>query len=138
MCLIYTSSRKRVMTGRTPIYGTAWMIPPSYQQSQQAYGMSQYPPPPPVYEQQQPLNGGNLNQGPYSQPPPGEYGYYGPGSPQNQAMGGSPTHNSGYGYSEGPNGFASGSGAPPVAGGISQAPPDYHPPENPPKAFVKQ
>lgn len=32
-----TTSRRRVRQGREPIYGTAWMVPPSYGQSQQQY-----------------------------------------------------------------------------------------------------
>ncbi|CAN6597572.1 hypothetical protein TRVA0_001S04478 [Trichomonascus vanleenenianus] len=50
-------TRKRVRSGQAPIYGTAWMVPPSYYQSQQQYQQQ----PVPVY---------------HAQPGVGDAGYY--------------------------------------------------------------
>lgn len=46
-----TSSRRRARQGRQPLYGTAWMVPPSYNQSQHEYNNQAYggPAPAPPY-----------------------------------------------------------------------------------------
>lgn len=53
-----TSSRRRARQGRTPIYGTAWMVPPSYHQSQHDYNNQAYGGPAPA-----PPYGGNGREG---------------------------------------------------------------------------
>lgn len=42
LLLMCMSSRRRARHGRQPIYGTAWMIPPTYHQSQQEYSQQSY------------------------------------------------------------------------------------------------
>ncbi|VVT45958.1 uncharacterized protein SAPINGB_P000976 [Magnusiomyces paraingens] len=115
MALIFTNSRKRVRTGGTPIYGTAWLVLPTYQQSQHAYGVDGGAPPPLYQPPAQgsttmPSNGMPIHQTYGQPPPPMDSGYIGP--PAN----------------------------PPPAGSSSNYNANnefYAPPTNPPQAYVK-
>lgn len=79
-------SRRRVRKGQQPIYGTGWMVPPSYYQSQQQYN---HPAPPynpnagqadaGYYDQ----NGNFVSQYPQQQPQYPMYGGYGYQQPSN-------------------------------------------------------
>lgn len=120
MGLVCTNSRKRVQSGRTPIYGTGWLVLPTYQQSQQAYNMPNYGAPPQYYEgggpQQQQQQQQPMQQG-YAQPPPQ--------TPHTQAY--SFYDNNGNFNNQVPVGNA----APGPSNDF------YAPPANPPQAYVK-
>lgn len=90
-------------------------MPPSYQQSQNQYGMNTYAQPPPMYQGR---GEQDHNQGPYSQPPPQDNTQY-------------QQYNGAYDPNRNDNSYQQGQFS------NNQPPYDYTPPSNPPPAFVK-
>lgn len=118
--LVCTTNKRRLNRGQQPITGTSWIVPPSYNQSEQQYQSQAAPPYNP-----------NANSDPTAA------GYY------DQSGNFVNTHNTGGGYSNGHDAgysrhddYAPPAGPPP--GHNSNIEMDqYQPPSHPPPAFVK-